>query len=425
MDFSLIAVAYLHGLLAAFSACVYPLIPITTALFGAGSARLGKGFFLSSLYVLGMAITYVSLGLVAASMGKVFGSWMSHKWVLLAFAVVFVYLAYGFAGLLPLPLPQYSGELGAAHRGSAFYPLLLGIFSGFVAAPCTAPFYGSTLLQIADASARQKSLVPGVLQAFAFALGMGFPFLLVGGLALRLPKPGKWLYMVKYLGACVLVAAAWHYLESAMGFFSDSQKDPKIAITGILLFITAYLLAEPQRDLRDKKTLIRLMSSFWLLVAGFGLFLLTSVVGDSWASPAEKTVQKTEGLTWFADLPTAKKEAQKSESDILIDFWAEWCTACHEMEKYLFRDSEFEKLVRDHRLVLLRLDFTEPDEYLEELAQSYGIRGLPTLILTDKDGRMYHTLIGFYSKKSTLNELRYALKKRKLPLASADNTGGK
>lgn len=409
MELTQWATAFLQGLLAAFSSCVYPLIPITTALFTGTQAKFKKGLILSGLYVLGMAVTYVSLGILAALFGKIFGSWMASKEFMIFLVLIFLYLAFGFVGLFPLPLPQFSDSFAHKQKGKILYPLILGIFSGFIAAPCTAPFYGATLAQISQTAAKKESLMPGIIQAFSFALGMGFPFFWVGGLAMRLPKPGKWLYFVKYFGAIVLLTAAWHYAENIFGPFLEDKSNLQIIPVGFLLASIGYFLSEPHLDMQDKKKVIRFFSSFWLLVSAFGMFLVTSPVAQ-WFNQGEKNTEKT--LAWHSDLPSAKMMAKKEKSDILIDFWAEWCSACHEMENKLFQDKEFQDLVQAHKLTLLRLDFTEPDEATEKLAEKYNIRGLPTLVLADYQGNMYHSIVGFYSKKATLAELRFALKKR-------------
>ncbi len=407
----MLAVAFLHGLISSLSACVYPLIPITTALFGAGVSRnLAQGFLVSFIYVMGMAFTYVALGVVAALMGSIFGAWMASPQAILVFAIVFFYLGLAFAGLLPLPLPNFAEKLQVKKTSSILYPLLLGIFSGFIAAPCTAPFFGGTLAQIAGAAAQEGSVLPGVLQALAFSFGMGLPFLLIGGFAMRLPKPGNWLVAVKYFGAVVLITAGYHYLEDLFAPFPENKSNLVVAFMGLVIAILFFLLAEPLKDMTVKSRWMKFQSAIWLAIAAFGLFLATtpiSVLIAAGTSPKRTAVQAD---LWYSDMVAGKKAAREKQGPILIDFWAEWCTACHEMDARLFQAKEFKELVQLYRVTLVRLDFTEPSSDLEKLAEKYGIRGLPTLVLTDSNGEMFEALIGFYSKKASLRDLNYALK---------------
>lgn len=157
MNIQSISLAFLNGLISSMSACVYPLIPITTAIFGAGkTGHWLEGLSLSGIYVSGMALTYVALGLVAALTGSVFGSYMGSPIVIFVFSMMFFVLALGFLDIIPLPLPNFGDKLQTRKTSKYGYPLILGIFSGFIAAPCTAPLYGAILLDIAKLGCQQK-----------------------------------------------------------------------------------------------------------------------------------------------------------------------------------------------------------------------------------------------------------------------------
>lgn len=402
-----LGVAAAQGLISSLSACVYPLIPITTALFGAGQVKhWGQGFFLSTIYVLGMSLTYVALGVTAALTGTVFGAYLGNPWVIAGFTAMFFYLGLAFIGVLPLPLPNFANAMQVKKKSTLGYPLLLGIISGFIAAPCTAPLFGALLLDIASDAAKSNSIIPGVSQAFAFSLGMGLPFFLIGGFALKLPKPGNWLQAVKYFGGAVLMAAGFHYLEDIIGPFPPEGMLVAAVITGLFLFITFIILSDPlnvPEPGKESKTM-KLKSASFLVIAAFGLFLLTAPFATG--SSAENSGGEAK---WHTDLSDGLSIARKKDSYVIVDFWAEWCHACHEMEKSLFHSPEFLDYVKANNITLVRLNADE--ESVGAVAERYAVRGLPTLVIVNEQGEMIYKTIGFRSNRLTMSELDFAAKR--------------
>ncbi|MFO1526400.1 MAG: cytochrome c biogenesis protein CcdA [Turneriella sp.] len=416
--------AFGWGLLSSFSACVYPLIPITTAIFVGGERKSwADGFKAAGTYTLGMSLTYGTLGVIAALSGAVFGKYFGNPTVITVISLVLIYLGLAYAHLLPMPLPNFANRLHVGQRDGLMYPLLLGIFSAFIAAPCTAPFFGSLLVQISRSAGENQSIVIPAFSAFAFAFGMGVPFLLLGIFSLRLPKPGIWLHVVEYAGAVVLIAAGFHYLEDLVGDFPPPAQAFPFAVIGIAMCATFFVLAEPMRPEVKLEKRMKLNTAGMLIISGLGLFLFTSPFVKYWGVDVKKndgavtdTARKTvmtlpQGkLKWMSDLKEAKIVAQKEGKILFIDFWADWCTACEEMERKLFTKDEFINFALENKILPVRIDYSNPTDELDRLAQSYSIRGLPTVVLTRADGELIHTLTGFYSKEYTMRELRSALK---------------
>lgn len=410
----LLGISFGKGLVAAFSACVYPLIPITTALFSIGETRKWyHGFILSFIYVAGMSLTYVCLGLMGVYFGGVFGTWLGKKEVIAGFMLIFFYLGFAFAGLLPLPLPNFADKIRITHRAGIVYPFTLGIFSGFIAAPCTAPWFVNILAQIAESRAAGESPMFGILQSVSFALGIGFPFLLIGGFALKLPKPGQWLGAVKVAGGIFLLTAGVHYMEKLYGPYPPERMRIPLALTGALVSISFFLISEPFKDKMGMPKMLKAQTAMILFISAVGLFFTTSYVSTVLASsPSRKddvTILSKSNLTWLTDIQTAQKTALAKNQFMFIDFWAEWCTACHEMDAKLFKTKQFEDLVQEHKLLLVRLDFTDPDDSLLKLAEKYKIFGLPTVVLADSNGKFIHSSVGFTNPKRTLIELKKGL----------------
>lgn len=417
--------AFGWGLLSSFSACVYPLIPITTAIFIGGERKSwAQGFRTAGVYVLGMSLTYGSLGLLAALSGAVFGKYFGNPMAISIIAAFLIYLGLAYAKLVPMPLPNFANRMQVNRKDGLAYPLILGIFSAFIAAPCTAPFFGSLLVQISRSASEDASIFIPALSAFAFAFGMGVPFLLIGIFAIRLPKPGAWLKAVEYAGAVILITAAFHYLEDIAGDFPPVAQAFPFAVIGLAMGVTFFILAEPLTKEHHMTTRVKINTAGMLMISALGLFLFTSPFVKYWGMDVKTngSAQTTNGsvkavmslpqgkLKWYKDLKEAKAIAAKENKVLFIDFWADWCTACEEMERKLFVKDDFINFALENKILPVRIDYSNPTDELDKLAQSYNVRGLPTVVLTKPDGELIHTLTGFYNKEYTMRELRSALK---------------
>ncbi len=198
------------GLVASFTPCVYPMIPITASFVGAsnlGGSKL-KGFILSLTYILGVAVTYSALGMIAALTGRMFGEIGSSPWTYFIVANIFIILALGMLDVIPIPMfapkttTEPSGIIGV---------FLVGIASGFVVGPCTAPVLAGLLSYVATTG----SVVFGASLLFVFALGLGVLPLLVGtfsGLLAVLPGSGEWMVTIKKILGLIMIALAEYFL---------------------------------------------------------------------------------------------------------------------------------------------------------------------------------------------------------------------
>ncbi|MCS6972269.1 MAG: thioredoxin family protein, partial [Leptospiraceae bacterium] len=336
---------------------------------------------------------------------------------LLVIGFILIYLGLAYAHLVPLPLPNLANRIRVKQKDALLFPFLLGVFSAFIAAPCTAPFFGSLLVQISRNAAENHSVLKPAFSAFAFALGMGLPFLLIGTFSIRLPKPGIWLKAVEYAGAVVLVAAGMHYLEDLSGEFPPVAQAFPFAVLGLAMCITFFILAEPLRKEYPMGLRAKTNTAGMLLLSALGLFLFTSPFVKYWgvevksnsANKAQVVLPQSR-LRWYSDLKEARALAAKQKRILLIDFWADWCTACSEMEQKLFNQEEFIQFALSNNIIPVRVDFSNPSDELDRLAREYGIRGLPTVVITKANGELIHMLTGFFSKEYSMRELRAALR---------------
>lgn len=202
--------AFAGGILASMTPCIYPMIPITAGYVG--SKNLGgskaRGFMLSLLYVTGMALTYSALGMVAALTGRFFGEFSSHPWTYFVVGNIIILLGLGMLDVFTIPTV---GLTSGAQRGGFLGVFLLGIASGFVAGPCTAPVMGVLLAYVAST---QNVMFGGAL-LFVFALGMGLLLVLVGtfsGVLAGLPRSGEWMVKVKKLLGFGMIGLGEYFL---------------------------------------------------------------------------------------------------------------------------------------------------------------------------------------------------------------------
>jgi len=347
--------------------CVYPMLSMTFSLFGKqNDLRHGHAFVKALAYVLGMASMYTALGASAALTGGFLGAVLQSKWVLLALAIFFIFLSLGTFGIYSLQAPSWLlNKIGQRKKHIGLVTLFFyGVVAGIFAAPCIGP----PVLALLTVVGAKGDPVYAALVFFVMALGLGFPYLVIGtftGLLKKLPRSGAWLqWMERFFGVLLLGLA---------GFYGALAFKPEVLpylIPGMITAGAVYLgFFEKSGD--------KLSVFLWFKRA----FAVTSIVaaGALWPAP------HMTGLVWEAYTPAKLVSAQASGQPVIFDFYADWCIPCHELERFTFSNKEVQKELE--RFVRLRADMTRPDsDAAQALVEQFDIQGVPTILLMDARG---------------------------------------
>jgi len=374
---TLLAVVFVGGLALNLTPCVYPMIPVTIGFFsnqvtGGWGWRLG----LPSLYVLGMALTYSILGLAAGLTGGLFGATLQSPWLVGALVVLFVVMALSMFGLFEFRMPTALTRFSGGRRGPVG-AVLMGATVGIVAAPCIGPFVVGLLVFV---GASGQPLL-GFWLFFVLAVGLGLPSLVLGvfsGSLASLPRSGVWLIYAKKVMGIALVAVAIYFLQP---FLPDRQVG-WIAI--VFAAVSAVYLAILERSR---------ITSKWFLGTRV---LIGAAVGVAGLWVAVPLVSARAEADWIPYTPEALDEARAAGRPVVIDFFAEWCLPCKELDRYTFSDAAV--LAATERFALLKADLTSfSSEPVAELRERYDIIGVPTIVFIDGTGteRVNLRLYGF------------------------------
>ena len=365
------AILFVGGVLTSLTPCVYPLIPITMGIFGARQAEhRGRSVALSGTYVAGIAAMYSALGLFAALSGKAFGTVLSSPAVVLILALFLFALAASMFGAFEIALPQALQQKLSGVRGQGFAgAFVMGLVSGIIAAPCTGPVLAGVLAYVAT----QRSAVLGFWMLFTYAIGMGVLFFVIGATSVRLPRSGAWMEGVKGVLGVALVATA---VAMVLPFVPRPETLPlsarSIAIGAGLLAFTGVLAGALTLSFHGGTRERALKAgALALLLAGVGLRF-------GWAGQprGEKPFQ----IPWLSDENLAVQQSRATGKPLLIDFSAEWCAACKELDRHTWTDPVVAKEVSD-RFVPLRIDATEESPQIDRLTSKYNVPGLPTVLM--------------------------------------------
>ncbi len=387
------------GLLLAFTPCVLPMVPILSGIIaGQGeNVSTGRAFGLSVAYVLGMALMYTGAGVAAGAIGSGFNlqATFNQPWIVALFGALFVVLALSMFGLLTIQMPvaiqtRLANTSNNLRAGTFAGVAVMGALSALVVTACVAPPLIAALTVISQTG----DMLRGGLSLFAMSLGMGTPLLLVGASAGKLlPRAGAWMDTVKSLfGVMLLGVAAWMFARIVPSWLG-------MILWAVPALVAAWLL---WRAVMHTPT-ARIATRGAAVAAGiYGVALLAGAALGSTdpLAPIPQFAAKQEHLEFkriktLADLDREVAAAAAANRPVMLDFYADWCVSCKEMEKYTFTTKAVRQALGS--TVLLQADVTANDSDDQALLRHFGIFGPPTIAFFGADGaeRKNFRVVGF------------------------------
>ena len=395
------------GVLLAFTPCMFPMIPILSSIIVGQGAGLStrRAFSLSLTYVLAMALAYTVAGVLAGLFGENLQAVFQNPWILGSFVAVFVLLALSMFGFYELQLPsRWQSKLAnmsnqqrsGSHAGVA----VMGLLSALIVGPCLAAPLAGALIYIGQSG----DAVLGGAALFALSMGMGLPLLAIGTSAGKLlPRAGGWMNAVKAVFGVLLLAVGVWMLERIV--------PPQIIMVlwAVLLIISAVYMGALERLVPEANGWRKLWKGAGMVLLIYGGLVLLGAAsggkdvlqplhGSSFMGRASaiaeqplpfKTIKGVAGLNHELDA------AQAAGKPVMLDFYADWCVSCKEMEKFTFADPGVRQVLAG--MVLLQADVTANDAQDQELLKHFGIFGPPSIMFFGVDGaeRRSRRLVGF------------------------------
>ncbi len=357
---------YVMGLGLNLTPCVYAMMSVTVSLFGGQKeVHHWRAFGKAVIYVLGIATMYSFLGVVAALTGELFGILLQNSWVLLGIAVILGILALSMFGLYTFQMPSWLlTGLGGKHKANLFGIYLSGLFVGVFAAPCIGP---PIIALLAFVGTRADPLFAFWI-FFIMSLGLGTPYLLLGtfsSLLHRLPRSGVWLIWIeRVFGAMLLAIAAFYAMLALAPSLLRWWPSASLVLAGAYLgFI--------ERTGHDRVTFrwVKRLLGTAAVVIGIALPL---------SGPRESVV-------WAQYAPARLVEAKNTGRPVILDFYADWCIPCHELEQFTYSDANVIRALDSFER--MKVDLTRSDSPdVSAVIERFNIVGVPTLVFLDAQG---------------------------------------
>ncbi len=419
-----VATFFGFGLLLALTPCVFPMIPILSGIIAGQNRQLTKtsGFLLSLAYVLGMAITYALAGVAAALSGTLLSNALQNPWALGVGAGIFVLLALSMFGFFELQLPsalqskfsERANKMKGGHFAGVF---VMGVFSAVIVGPCVAPPLAAALAFIAQTG----NTVLGGVALFVLALGMGVPLLLVGlSAGALLPRAGGWMNAVKYFFGVMMLAIAIYLISPVVPGWVG------MLLWALLLIASAIYLHALDPLPAHATGWSRLWKGLGVVLLIGGLAILLGMLAGSRnllqpldvfksgaggvAMAAEQKGLAFEKVKDVAELDARLVAAKADGRAVMLDFYADWCVSCKEMETFTFSDARVRARLRN--VVLLKADVTANSEADKALLKRFNLFGPPGLVFWNSAGvQSDYKVIGFEKPDKFLASLDGALGK--------------
>ena len=416
-----IGLFFLAGLGLAFTPCVLPMVPILSGIIAGEGDKVTpmRGFTLALSYVLGMALVYTGAGIVAAAAGMQLQATFNQPWILILFAGLFVVLALGMFGAYELQMPSnIQGKLstvsGKQESGTMIGAFIMGALSALIVTACVAP----ALIAALTVMAQTGDMLRSGTALFAMSLGMGAPLLLMGAAQGKLlPKAGPWMVAVRNaFGFMMLGLAIWMLSRILPG-------NVTMFLWAVLVFMAGVFMGGLTTLTSDSAVAQKLGKGFGFLAIVYGIILLLgSLAGGSNPLRPLATISLGDGILvseaehalpfqrikTVDDLDRELANATRQGKSAFLDFYADWCVSCKEMEAYTFTDGDVQAALSN--TVWLQADVTANDEADQALLDRFGVFGPPTIIFFGTDGQQRHgyEVVGYMKAPDFAEHVRRA-----------------
>ena len=411
------------GLLLALTPCVFPMIPILSSIIVAqGEGMTAKrGFWLSLVYVLAMALTYTLAGVLAGLFGANIQAALQNPWVISLFTLLFVALALSMFGFYELQLPaSWQGRLSrtsdeAGRRGGVAGVAIMGFLSALIVGPCVAPPLAGALIYIGQTG---DALLGGAA-LFVMSLGMGLPLLLIGtGAGKFMPKPGGWMTTVsKVFGVVMLGIAIWML----------SRIIPDAVAIGLwaVLFIVSAVYMGALESLGVERGWNALFKGLGLVLFAYGIMLLFGAFTGATNPLDPLKVLKKQSNTLsvrsaslsferVTSLDELLKKIERSKNPVMVDFRADWCVSCKELEEITFSDPSVMAALKDYNLYQIDVTKNSPEE--RNIMKHFGIFGPPAILFfSNGEEKRAKRISGFKTPEEFLGILKGTFKNSRQP----------
>ena len=406
------------GLLLAFTPCVFPMIPILSGIIvGQGvDSSVPRATLLSLSYVLSMALVYAALGVVAGLLNFNLQAAAQNPWVISVFSGLFVVLALSMFGLFQMQWPEpvrgmLAGWSNRVRGGSLHGAALMGGLSALIVGPCVAPPLAAALLYISQTG----NAVLGGAALFLLGLGMGTPLVALGasGGAL-LPRAGRWMESVKHVFGVIMLGVAVEFLGRVL------PPPLMLGLWGLLLIVSAVYMGALDR-VEAQARWRRLWKGLGIAMLLYGAALLVGAASggdDVWrplqplAAVSSREPLPFHRVTSVGGLQEALKLASRQGRPVMLDFYADWCVECKEMDRHTFPDPKVRAMLKN--MVLLKADVTAyaSDADARQLLGHFKLVGPPAILFFNSKAQELkgQRVIGFLSAKEFVRRLRALLR---------------
>lgn len=369
---------FLGGLALNLTPCVYPLIPITIGFFGGQSeGKTSRLVGMGLLFVVGMAVTYSVIGVITALTGSVFGALLQSPIVIILIALIFVVLSLSMFGVYEFKLPDSWVAKAGGAKGGMYGAFFMGLTMGIVAAPCIGPF----VLGLVTYTAAKADPFFGFLLFFVLAVGLGTPYLFLAifsGKIKKLPRAGEWMDAVKHIFGLILIGMAIYFLLPLL-----PKTITPYLLPAFMVIAAVYLL------FFDKNA--NNVKSFRIFKIVFSIVLIVTAV--YWVIPSEK-----QSIEWQ---PYTSQNVEVSNKAMIIDFYADWCIPCKELDAMTFSDPKV--ITEAKRFEAYKADMTKSlSNEVSSLRDKYKIVGVPTVLIINSKGEEVQRITGFVNSAEFL-----------------------